>query len=181
MKGAGVLNTANKLTILRLLMIPAILAVLYIGFHGSNFVAMGIFIIAGITDIADGYIARTYGQVTDFGKFMDPLADKILVFSVMLWFVQQGSIPAWVAIIVITREFLVTGLRLIAIVNKRVVAAELSGKIKTTVTIVCLVIMFLPIEDWMLFVLIGAILVTTVYSGIDYFIRNKDILKMEMK
>ena len=175
------MNTANKLTILRLLMIPAILAVLYIGFPGSNLVAMGIFIIAGITDIVDGYIARTYGQVTDFGKFMDPLADKILVFSVMLWFVQQGSIPAWVAIIVITREFLVTGLRLIAIVNKRVLAAELSGKIKTTVTIVCLVIMFLPIEDWMLFALIGAILITTVYSGIDYFVRNKDILKMEMK
>ena len=175
------MNTANKLTILRLLMIPAILAVLYIGFHGSNLVAMGIFIVAGITDIVDGYIARTYGQVTDFGKFMDPLADKILVFSVMLWFVQQGSIPAWVAIIVITREFLVTGLRLIAIVNKRVVAAELSGKIKTTVTIVCLVIMFLPIEQWMLYVLHGAIIVTTVYSGIDYFVRNKDILyEMEM-
>ena len=175
------MNTANKLTILRLLMIPVLLAVLYSGFRGSNLVAMGIFIIAGLTDIVDGYIARAYGQVTDFGKFMDPLADKILVFSVMLWFVQQGSIPAWVAIIVITREFLVTGLRLIAIVNKRVLAAELSGKIKTTVTIVCLVIMFLPIEDWMLFILIGAILVTTIYSGIDYFIRNKDILKMEMK
>ena len=175
------MNTANKLTVLRILMIPAMMIVLYIGFPHSNIVAMGIFIAAGLTDIADGYIARNKGQITDFGKFLDPLADKILVLAAMLWFVEQGTFPAWAAIIVISREFLVTALRLLAIAQKRVMAAELSGKIKTLVTMICLTIMFLPLRTWAIYVCVAAILVTTVYSGIDYFIRNKDILKMEMK
>jgi CDP-diacylglycerol--glycerol-3-phosphate 3-phosphatidyltransferase len=142
---------------------------------------MCIFIAAGLTDIADGYIARNKGQITDFGKFLDPLADKILVLAAMLWFVAQGTIPSWAAIIVVSREFLVTALRLLAIGQKRVMAAELSGKIKTLVTMICLTIMFLPPQQWVIYVCVTAILVTTVYSGIDYFVRNKDILKMEMK
>jgi CDP-diacylglycerol--glycerol-3-phosphate 3-phosphatidyltransferase len=180
MKG-DTLNTANKFTLLRLVMVPVILAVLYIGFNGSNIVALVIFITAALTDVIDGYIARRNGQVTDFGKFVDPLADKILVFSVMLWFVGQGIMPSWVVIVVIAREFMVTGLRLVAVANKRVIAAELSGKIKTVVTVTGLSFMFLPFQQWVLYVWIYAILAITIYSGVDYFVRNRDILKMDLK
>ena len=173
------MNTANKLTMLRVAIIPIFLAVLYIGFPGSNYAAMAVFILAGLTDIADGQIARRRGQVTDFGKFTDPLADKILVASAMLWFVEKGEIPAWSALLVIIREFIVTALRLIAIRNGRVIAAALSGKIKTIVTMVCLSIMFLQLEQWMIYVCIGAISVTTLVSGVEYFIRNKDVLRVE--
>ena len=161
----------------RVALIPVFLAVLYIGFPGSNYVAMGIFILAGLTDIADGYIARSRNQVTDFGKFTDPLADKIIVVAALIWFVEKGDIPTWAALIVIAREFMVTALRLVAVGNGRVIAAAVSGKIKTTVTMVCLALMFLPLEQWMIYVCIGAITVTTVWSGIDYFVKNRDILK----
>ena len=158
-------------------LIPVFLAVLYIGFPGSNYAAMAVFIIAGLTDIADGYVARRSGQVTDFGKFTDPLADKVLTVSAMLWFVEQGDLPAWAALLVIVREFMVTALRLAAIGNGRVIAAGVSGKIKTVVTIVCLTIMFLQLRPWMVNVCIAAITVTTVVSGVEYFIRNKDVVK----
>ena len=170
------MNTANKLTMSRIVLIPVFLAVLYIGFPGSHYVAMALFIVAGLTDILDGHIARTRGQVTDFGKLMDPLADKILVVSAMLWFVEQGPIPAWAALIVIVREFLVTALRLVAADNGRVIAAAVSGKIKTAVTMVCLSAMFLPLLQWMIYVCIVAIIVTTVVSGVEYFIKNKDAI-----
>jgi len=171
------LNTANKLTMIRIILIPLFLAMLYVGFKGSHYAAMAVFIMAGLTDIADGYVARHRNQVTDFGKFMDPLADKILVFSAMLWFVEKGLMPAWVVLIVVIREFMVTGLRLIAVDNGRVIAAAISGKIKTLVTMVCLTIMFLPLEGWMVITCVVAITVTTVVSGIEYFIKNRDIMK----
>ena len=170
------MNTANKLTMVRIILIPVFLTVLYIGFPYSSYAAMAVFIIAGLTDIADGYIARSRSQVTDFGKFMDPLADKVLVFSAMLWFVEQGILPAWAALIVVIREFMVTALRLVAVDNGRVIAAAISGKIKTVVTMVCLTVMFLPLQQWMIHVCIGAITVTTVVSGAEYFIKNKDTL-----
>jgi len=160
----------------RIILIPIFLAVLYIGFPYSNFAAMAVFIIAGLTDIADGYIARSRGLVTDFGKFTDPLADKVLVIAAILWFVEQGLIPAWVALIVIVREFMITALRLIAVDRGRVIAAAISGKIKTTVTIICLAAMFLPLPQWIIYVCIGAITVTTIVSGVEYFIKNKDLL-----
>ena len=161
-------------------MIPLFLAVLYIGFPGSNYAAMAIFILASLTDVADGQIARRRGEVTDFGKFTDPLADKVLVVSAMLWFVAEGIMPAWAALIVIVREFLVTALRLIAVRSDRVIAAAISGKIKTIVTVVCLTAMFLELQPWMGYLCIGAITVTTVVSGTEYFIRNKDIMKLDM-
>ncbi|MCL2125820.1 MAG: CDP-diacylglycerol--glycerol-3-phosphate 3-phosphatidyltransferase [Oscillospiraceae bacterium] len=173
------MNTPNKLTLIRVALIPVFLIVLYIGFPGSNYAAMAIFIAAGLTDIADGYLARKNGQVTDFGKFTDPLADKVLVVAAMLWFVEQGTMPAWAALIVIVREFMVTALRLAAIGNGRVIAAGVSGKLKTVVTIVCLTVMFLELQVWMVYACIGAISVTTLVSGIEYFIRNKDVLKMK--
>jgi CDP-diacylglycerol--glycerol-3-phosphate 3-phosphatidyltransferase len=160
----------------RIGLIPVFLAVLYIGFHGSQYAAMALFIIAGITDIADGYVARRRGQVTDFGKFLDPLADKVLVVAAMLWFVEQGLMPAWVALIVILREFMVTALRLIAVGNGRVIAAGILGKIKTVVTIVCLAAMFVPLQQWIIYVCLAAITVTTLVSGVEYFVRNRDIL-----
>jgi len=169
------MNTANKLTVIRVLMIPIFLIVLYINFPASRYVAMGIFILAGLTDIADGHIARTRNEVTDFGKLMDPLADKILVLSAMLWFLDQGLMPVWVVLIVVVREFLVTALRMIAVENGRVIAAGFSGKIKTVVTMICLAIMFLNLEPWMIYVCLALITFTTVFSGVEYFIKNKDI------
>ena len=169
------MNTANKLTMLRLILIPIFLGVLYIGFTGSLYVAMGIFVFAGLTDIADGYIARKKNLVTDFGKLMDPLADKILVLSAMLWFLEQGTMPAWAVLIVVVREFAVTALRLIAVDNGRVIAAAISGKIKTLVTMVALTLMFLSLEPWMIMVCVAAITITTLVSGVEYFIKNKDV------
>ena len=173
------MNTPNKLTMFRIALIPVFLIILYLGFKYSNIAAMAVFIIASLTDLADGYIARKNGQVTDFGKFMDPIADKILVVAAMLWFVDQSLLPAWVVLIVIIREFMVTALRLVAVEKGRVIAAGLSGKVKTAVTMFCLIVMFLPLRQWMVYVCIAAITLTTVVSGIEYFIRNKDCLSWE--
>lgn len=160
-------------------MIPIFLVILYLDFEYSNYIALAVFIIAGLTDMADGLVARKRNQVTDFGKFMDPLADKILTFAAMLWFIEAGLMPAWLVLAVIIREFMVTGMRLVAAAKGRVIAATMSGKIKTCVTIACLVAMFLPLDLWMVivcWVLIGA---TTIISGAEYFIKNKDIMKLD--
>ena len=170
------MNTANKLTLLRVAIIPLFLAVLYWGFPGSNYVALTIFILASLTDFADGYIARHYDQVTDFGKFMDPLADKVLVVTAMLWFVECGRMPAWAVAIVIFREFAVSGMRLIAAERGRVIAAGWSGKVKTASTMVGLCLMFLPLSGWVSVACVAVIVVTTLYSGIEYFVRNRDIM-----
>jgi CDP-diacylglycerol--glycerol-3-phosphate 3-phosphatidyltransferase len=157
-------------------MIPVFMLVLYLGFRGGNVVAAAIFVAASITDFADGYIARKRGIVTDFGKFMDPLADKVLVCAAMLWFTQTGVMPAWAALIVIAREFAVTALRLIAVDNGRVIAAAWSGKIKTASTMVCLTAMFFALPTWLSWVLIAVIVVTTLVSGIEYFVKNRDVI-----
>ena len=114
------MNTANKLTMLRILMIPVFLVVLYLDFPYNRYVALAVFIVASATDFVDGHIARSRGLITDFGKFMDPLADKMLVMAAMLWFVEVGRMPAWALLIVVVREFAVSGLRLIAVDNGRV-------------------------------------------------------------
>ena len=170
------MNTANKLTLLRVFMIPLFLVVLYWGFSGSQYAALAIFVVASLTDLADGYIARHYNQVTDFGKFMDPLADKVLVVTAMLWFVQSGQMPAWAVAVVIFREFAVSGMRLIAVEHGRVIAAGWSGKVKTASTMVGLCLMFLPLPGWVNTVCVAVIVVTTVYSGIEYFVKNKDVI-----
>ena len=167
------MTTANKLTILRVLMIPAFLVVLYWGFPGSRYVALGIYIVACLTDLLDGYIARHYNQVSDFGKFMDPLADKCLVMAALCWFVEEGTFFAWVLAIVLLREFAVSGMRLVAVEKGRVIAAGWSGKIKTASTMVGLcVMMALPGVAVLNWVVIGVIVLTTVYSGVEYFIQN---------
>lgn len=160
---------------IRVALIPIFLIVLYLGFPGSNYVALGIFILASITDFIDGQVARRCNQVTDFGKFMDPLADKVLVLAAMIWFVQTGVTPAWAVIIVVAREFAVSGMRLIAATSGKVIAAAWSGKIKTASTMVCLVIMFLPFGNVMNWICTAVIVLTTVYSGIEYFAKNKNL------
>ena len=173
------MNTANKLTMLRVLLIPVFLIFLYLDFSGHQIAALAVFIIASCTDFVDGYVARHYNQTTDFGKFMDPLADKVLVTAAMLWFVEVGLMPAWALAIVIAREFAVSGLRMIASGRGTVIAAAWSGKIKTASTMVCICLMLLP-WPWELpgpralnWVCVAVIVATTVYSGIEYFLKNK--------
>jgi len=178
-KGVLVINTANKLTMARVVLIPLFLILLYLDFPHSRYIAMGVFILAALTDVADGIVARTRNQITDFGKFMDPLADKVLTFAAMLWFVEIGVMPAWLVLIVIIREFMVTGMRLVAVAKGRVVDAALSGKIKTVVTIICLIALFLPLKFWMIIVCWALIGTTTIISGVEYFVKNKDIMKLD--
>ena len=174
------MNIANKLTLLRVFLIPVFLVVLYWGFPYSQYVALGIFILASLTDFLDGYLARSRNLITDFGKFMDPLADKVLVVTAMLWFVQTGIMPAWAVAIVIFREFAVSGMRLIAVEGGRVIAAGWSGKVKTVSTMVCLCLMFLPLPTPVIWVCVAVIVVTTVWSGIEYFAKNRDVFSGQM-
>ena len=170
------MNTANKLTILRVIMIPAFLLVLYLDVPYANYWALAIFAAASITDTLDGYIARHYNQITDFGKFMDPLADKCLVFAAMLWFVEVGQMPAWALLIVAVREFGVSGLRMVAADKGRVIAAGWSGKVKTAATMVCVILMLLPLPGVVDQICTAVIVLTTIYSGVEYFMKNADIL-----
>ncbi len=170
------MNTANKLTLLRVVMIPVYLVLWHLDFYGNNYAALAVFVAASLTDLLDGYIARHYDQVTDFGKFMDPLADKVLVLTAMICFCAMGRMPAWAVVIVIFREFAVSGLRLVAVEGGRVIAAGWSGKVKTASTMVCLCIMHLSIPDVLGWVCVIVIVATTVYSGIEYFVKNKDAI-----
>ena len=170
------MNTANKLTILRVVMIPAFLLVLYLNVPYANYWALAIFAAASITDTLDGYIARHYNQITDFGKFMDPLADKCLVTAAMLWFVEVGQMPAWALLIVIVREFGVSGLRMVAADKGRVIAAGWSGKVKTAATMVCIILMLLPLPEIVNQIGTAVIVLTTIYSGVEYFMKNVDVL-----
>lgn len=170
------MNTANKLTMIRVVLIPVFIVLLYLDFTGHLLAALAVFILASITDFVDGYVARHYNQITDFGKFMDPLADKLLVMSAMAWFVEVGWMPAWAFFVVIARELAVTGLRLIAVEQGRVIAAGKSGKVKTASTMVCICLLLAFPNPTLILVCVAVILVTTVYSGIEYFIQNKDVL-----
>ena len=183
------MNLPNKLTLLRIILIPFFMGVLYWGFPGADYVALLIFIIASLTDLLDGQIARKYNQVTDFGKFMDPLADKCLVVAAMLWFVEGHGMlqmPAWALLIVIVREFAVSGLRMQAAASGKVIAAGQSGKIKTASTMVCICLMLILPEfaaisffaNWggLVFdVCVWIIVATTVYSGAEYLIVNRKV------
>lgn len=170
------MNTANKLTILRVLMIPLFMVVLYLGIPGANYWALVIFALASLTDTLDGYIARHYNQVTDFGKFMDPLADKCLVTAAMAWFVEVGQMPGWALLVVLIREFAVSGLRMVASDQGRVIAAGWSGKVKTASTMACIVLMLLPIPAAVNTLCVAVIVLTTIYSGVEYFMKNLDVI-----
>ena len=170
------MNTANKLTMLRVALIPVFLVLLYLPVPFHTEFALVIFILASVTDFIDGYVARHYHQITDFGKFMDPLADKLLVMSAMVWFVEVGWMPAWAFFVVIARELAVTGLRLVAVEQGRVIAAAKSGKVKTACTMVGIILMLIFPNATLRLVCVAVILVTTLYSGIEYFVKNKDVL-----
>ena len=170
------MNTANKLTLCRVVMIPIFLVLLYVDFTGHLWAALAVFILASVTDFIDGYVARHYNQITDFGKFMDPLADKLLVMSAMAWFVEVAWMPAWAFFVVIARELAVTGLRLVAVEQGRVIAAAKSGKVKTACTMVGIILMLIFPNATLRLVCVAVILVTTIYSGIEYFVKNKDVL-----
>ena len=169
------MTTANKITILRVILIPVFLILTY---TDHLYAALAVYIIACLSDMADGYIARHYNQITDFGKFMDPLADKMLVLAAMCFFVEKGLMPGWAVAIVLFREFAVSGLRLIAVEQQRVIAAAWSGKIKTGVTMVGLGAMLLFSGSRAVCVIVTALIVlTTVYSGAEYFYKNRDVFK----
>jgi CDP-diacylglycerol--glycerol-3-phosphate 3-phosphatidyltransferase len=171
------MTTASKITLVRVLFIPVYMVLMYMSGGESGpwlWAALGLFVIASLTDFLDGYIARKYNQVSDFGKFLDPLADKLLTIAAMLMFCEWDAMfPAWALMIVLTREFAVTGLRLVAVGKGNVIAAGWSGKIKTASTMVGLcVLMAFPDISWLRWSVVAVIVITTVYSGVEYFIRN---------
>ena len=170
------MTTASKITLVRVAMIPVYLVLMYMSGGQSGlwlWLALGVFMLASLTDYVDGQIARKYNQVSDFGKFLDPLADKLLTIAAMCMFCEWGIFPAWALMIVLTREFAVTGLRLVAVQNGTVIAAGWSGKVKTASTMVGLcVMMAMPNVAIINTIVIAMIVVTTLYSGIEYFVQN---------
>jgi len=177
------MTTASKITIVRIILIPFFMVAALLG---HLYIALIIFIIASITDKLDGYVARHFNQVSTFGKFIDPLADKLLVTAALLIFVENHQMASWAAMIVIAREFAVTGLRLVAMESGIVIAAGTSGKIKTAATLVCSCFMLLPLHSYALFSgltvdVLGTVIIlfTTVYSGIEYFVVNKTVLNFK--
>ena len=174
------MTLASKITLVRVAFIPVFMVFMYLSGGQPNFwmfVSLGIFIIASLTDYIDGYIARKYNQVSDFGKFLDPLADKLLTIAAMTMFCQWGSFPAWALMIVLTREFAVTGLRLVAVGKGKVIAAGWSGKIKTASTMLGLCFMMAFVTAfWLHALVMVVIVVTTVYSGVEYFVQNWNCL-----
>jgi CDP-diacylglycerol--glycerol-3-phosphate 3-phosphatidyltransferase len=169
------MTTANKITLVRIALIPIFLVLAYLGL---SWWALGVYIVACVSDTVDGYIARHYKQVTDFGKFMDPLADKMLVLAAMVYFVEKGVMPGWAVAVVLFREFAVSGLRLIAVEQRRVIAAAWSGKIKTFVTMIGLGVLLVYGDVTVLkWIIVGLIVATTLYSGLEYFVKNRDVFK----
>ena len=170
------MTLASKITLVRVAMIPAFMVTMYLSGGQMGvwmIVSLALFIIASLTDFVDGQIARKFNQVSDFGKFLDPLADKLLTIAAMAMFCEWGVFPAWALMIVLTREFAVTGLRLVAVQKGTVIAAGWSGKVKTASTMVGLcAMMALPgiaILNWLVIIVIVG---TTLYSGVEYFIQN---------
>ena len=161
-------------------MIPAYMVFMYLSGGQPGlwmWIGLGIFILASVTDWIDGYIARKYNQVSDFGKFLDPLADKLLTIAAMAMFCQWGSFPAWALMIVLTREFAVSGLRMVAGPKGKVIAAGKSGKFKTASSMIGLcVLMAFPTVALLALVVVALIVITTVYSGVEYFIQNWNCL-----
>jgi CDP-diacylglycerol--glycerol-3-phosphate 3-phosphatidyltransferase len=180
------MNLANKLTILRIFLVPVFL--IFIAVNGIPYgkeIATLVFIAASLTDKLDGYIARSRNQVTNFGKFMDPLADKLLVTAALVSLVELQIIPAWVSIVIIAREFAVSGLRTIAASEGIVIAASKWGKAKTVVQIIAIISALINLSHnipglkLVTNISIGAAVIITIISGLDYFIKNKNVIRTD--
>lgn len=175
------MNTPNKLTLMRTLMVPIFVLCMYLDFNNSRIVATIIFAIASFTDFLDGYLARRDNLVTNFGKFADPLADKILVCSAMIMLVSSGEMPAWGVIIIIAREFTITGFRIIAASENITIAASPLGKFKTVTQLISNILLLTglsnlrPIGMGIFYLAV----VFTLISGADYLIKNKKVLDLE--
>jgi len=183
------MNLANKLTVLRIMLVPIFLICAILDTTTTNIIALSIFIIASATDKLDGYIARSRNQITNFGKFMDPLADKMLVaaalvYLVELGFVEKGIVAAWVVVVIIAREFIVSGLRTLAASQGVVIAASNWGKLKTVIQMIAIIMGLLSLvynPGWLNVttqVTIYLAAVVTIGSGVDYFIKGKDIINI---
>lgn len=175
------MNLPNKLTVLRIIMVPFFVFFMLtdVGGSANKWIALILFCIASLTDLLDGKIARKYNLVTNFGKFMDPLADKLLVCSAMICLVEMGKLPAWIVIIIISREFIISGFRLVASDNGIVIAASYWGKFKTTFQM--LMVIFLIIDLGGVFATVETILIyvslaLTIISLVDYIAKNKQVL-----
>ena len=185
------MNLANKITMTRIFMIPLFMIAYLIDFPCHNLVACAIFALAAFTDGVDGYVARNYKMVTDFGKFIDPLADKLLIATALICFVESGEIAGYMAVLIIAREFIVTGLRTVAMSKGVVIAASMTGKIKTVIQIIAVICVFLfgrnPDYGHFEIALFGttytpgyiAMFIATIYtlySGVEYLAKNKELL-----
>ena len=174
------MTLATKITLIRVAFIPAYLVLMYLSGGQTGvwmLLALLVFIIASVTDFVDGQIARRCNQVSDFGKFLDPLADKLLTLAAMCMFCQWGTFPAWALMLVLTREFAVSGLRMVAGPKGKVIAAGKSGKVKTASTMVGLCLwMAFPGIGFIGLLVTSVIVLTTIYSGVEYFIQNWNCL-----
>ena len=174
------MNLPNKLTLIRILLVPLFVLFMMLSFPAARYIALVIFIVASLTDTADGFIARRYNLITNFGKFMDPLADKLLVCSALICFVHTREIPAWIVIIIIAREFIISGFRLVAAESGVVIAASWWGKIKTIFQMVMVIFLLcnFRFEKAHLIgqILIYASLSLTVISLVDYLCKNRGVL-----
>lgn len=196
------MNLPNKITIARILLIPIMIIIPYLNIQGTipvggitytNLIILAIFLIASLTDYLDGYLARKNNQVTTFGKFLDPIADKLLVLSALIMLVEMDKIPGWIPIIIAAREFIVSGIRMLAAGEGTVIAASWYGKVKTVSQMIAISLAFIDTSEFMAFTKGGlanfalplnilmsvAMLVSvvmTIFSGVDYFIKSKDIV-----
>ncbi|MDD2967977.1 MAG: CDP-diacylglycerol--glycerol-3-phosphate 3-phosphatidyltransferase [Lachnospiraceae bacterium] len=179
------MNLPNKLTIIRVVMIPFFVFFLLSDLLGgaADWTALIIFVVASLTDLLDGHIARKHNLVTNFGKFMDPLADKLLVSAAMICLVELGRLPAWIVVIIISREFIISGFRLIASDNGVVIAASYWGKFKTTfqMIMICLLIADIQMIRPVTAIVTAIALILTVVSLVDYIIKNKNVMKEDVK
>ncbi|MBR5420292.1 MAG: CDP-diacylglycerol--glycerol-3-phosphate 3-phosphatidyltransferase [Lachnospiraceae bacterium] len=175
------MNLPNRLTVLRVILIPFFLFFLMTEYAGtaSRWIALAIFVVASLTDLLDGYLARKLKLITTFGKFADPLADKLLVCSAMICFVELKRMPAWIVVVIIAREFIISGFRLVAAEQGRVIAAGWWGKFKTAFTMFMVIAMIVNLEELKLLtdILMYVSLALTIISMVDYLIRNRDVLK----
>ena len=179
------MNTPNKLTVGRMIMVPFLVLFLLTGWGGeaNRYISVAIFVIASVTDWFDGYLARKNHLVTNFGKFMDPLADKLLVCSALICFTAMGKLAAWITIVIIAREFIISGFRLVAADNGIVIAASYWGKFKTVSQMILIILMIMDIQNTIFQTLITVFIVIavalTIISLVDYIAKNRKVLSMQ--